>query len=344
MDAPTVSAGPWLVLGATVGLLLALAVVLAVVAARRRGSDPPAEPAPRDDWVVDDLPGFLDDPAGAPDAGTGHPAPLATAPPPSRTAEFPPEPGDGGRTLLAMALGALLLVGAGATVAALGAADEDPPAADGTSAADGTPADDGTDPTDAGEPSDDAPPTTPPPPGFPALPAAPEPGDPGAGRLADRSVEVGPDGMRAELSFAGVVLERRAVGVTATYPTLRLTAADVPDGPAVAHVELPTFNCLTDEAPADPVAAGCLRTPVEYADLPTPALSVSRTGDGVRISGRFATYLRPNGSAPVWTGRVYPLTVTVVPGRSAGATEGLLELGDDRARLSGDPAVLRTPR
>ena len=39
-------------------------------------------------------------------------------------------------------------------------------------------------------------------------------------------------------------------------------------------MELPTFNCLTDHAPADPVAAGCLRSLTEHGDLATPELEV----------------------------------------------------------------------
>ena len=138
--------------------------------------------------------------------------------------------------------------------------------------------------------------------------------------------------------FLGIVLERRAVGVTATYPRFEVTS----DGErAVAHVELPTFNCLTDHAPADPVAAGCLRSLTEYGDLATPELEVSRDGDGVRVSGRFPTYLRPNGTPPVWTGRVYELMVSAEPG--AGDPDegpvpatGVLELGTDRTETTGD--------
>ena len=57
----------------------------------------------------------------------------------------------------------------------------------------------------------------------PTVPAAPSPGDPGAGALAGQSVPLGRDGLAADLRFGGVVLERRAVGVTVTYPRVRLT-------------------------------------------------------------------------------------------------------------------------
>ena len=141
------------------------------------------------------------------------------------------------------------------------------------------------------------------------------------------------DGAAAELAFAGVVLERRAVGVTAAYPSLTLTW----DGDrALAHLELPTFNCLSADAPEDPAAAGCTRSVTEYADLPSPALTVHRMGNRLRISGPFATYLRPNGTPPVWTGRVYEVAVTVGPesatsGRGWQPAEATVRLGDERA-------------
>jgi hypothetical protein len=146
-------------------------------------------------------------------------------------------------------------------------------------------------------------------------------------------------GLAAQLTFGGVVLERRAVGVTAAYPHLRLTSEGER---TIAHVELPTFNCLTGEAPDDPVAAGCTAAGTEYAELATPALTVQRDDGGVRISGRFPTDLRPNGTPPVSTGRVYELEVTAEPtgeghpGEWVPAT-GVLRLGDDRATTTGGP-------
>ena len=56
------------------------------------------------------------------------------------------------------------------------------------------------------------------------------------------------------MTFGGVVLEPRAVGVTATYPSVEVLVRRRPRPRAIAF---PTFNCLTGEAPADPVAAGC---------------------------------------------------------------------------------------
>ena len=62
-------------------------------------------------------------------------------------------------------------------------------------------------------------------------------------------------------------------------------------------------------------------------------------GEGLRISGRFATYLRPSGSAPEWTGRVYPLAVHVQP--DGEAATGSLHLGTERADSVDDPRLSR---
>jgi hypothetical protein len=142
--------------------------------------------------------------------------------------------------------------------------------------------------------------------------------------------------IEARLVFGGVILERRAVGVTATYPELRLTG----DGnDRRAEVELPTWNCLTDEAPADPEAAGCRRSPTEYADLASPDLRVAEHGNELRISGRFPTVVRPNGSPPAATGRSYDLVVTVDRGDRATAgrqpVTATLRLGEDDTRTTG---------
>jgi hypothetical protein len=145
----------------------------------------------------------------------------------------------------------------------------------------------------------------------------------------------------ARLTFGGIVFERRAVGVTATYPVVEVSTAG---DEARAHVEFPTFNCLGGEAPADPVAAGCTRSLTEYADLTAPDLVVGREGDGLRITGRFPTELRPNGSAPERTGRVYELAITATPadGRSARGwrpAEGVLELGPESVGTVDEPGV-----
>jgi hypothetical protein len=57
----------------------------------------------------------------------------------------------------------------------------------------------------------------------------------------------------------------------------------------LAHLRLPTFNCLTADVPSDPVAAGCVPSVTQYADLPTPALQVSDDGTRLSLSGRFPT-------------------------------------------------------
>lgn len=145
----------------------------------------------------------------------------------------------------------------------------------------------------------------------------------------------------ARLTFGGVVLEPRAVGVTATYPVVELSS----DGErARAKISFPTFNCLAGEAPPDPVAAGCAPAPTEYAELDSPDLTVGDDGDGLVVSGRFATETRPNGSAPVPTGRVYELRITVAPAGPRAAdgwrpADGVLELGPGRASTVDEPGV-----
>jgi hypothetical protein len=312
------STAPWLVLGAVLAVvLLGLAGLVAVLVLRRPPGDGPAprpyEPAPD---ATDDLPGFLEHPPGSPGspspAAAGWPAlSAASSAEPSRAPlPEPPAPERSrrqtGLALAALSVTALLLVG---VAAALAVAAQ--PAR--------------TDPEDTAALASDADP-------------APSPTAPSqAGALATSSVSPGRTGTTARLTFGGIVLERRAVGVTATYPRIELTS----DGEhAVAHVGLPTFNCLTDHAPADPVAAWCLRSLTEHGDLATPELEVSRHGDRVRVSGRFPTYLRPNGTPPVWTGRVYELRVSAEPG--AGDPDegpvpatGVLELGPDRTETTG---------
>lgn len=147
----------------------------------------------------------------------------------------------------------------------------------------------------------------------------------------------------ARLTFAGVVLEPRAVGVTASYPVVDLTSDG---GRSRARVRLPTFNCLTGEAPADPVAAGCTPTLTEYAVLASPALEVADDGDRLVVRGLFPTETRPNGGPPVPTGRSYQLRISVTPAGPPGEdgwrpARGVLELGPGRAATV-DVSVLRS--
>ena len=160
--------------------------------------------------------------------------------------------------------------------------------------------------------------------------ATPSPTSAPTGRPLDaEEVEV-------RLTFGGMVLEEHAVGVTATYPELHLTGNR-------AHVELPTYNCLAAEAPADPAAAGCRRSVPEYADLVAPDLEVTRTDDGLTITGRFPTLTRPNGTAPAATGRAYELRVTVVHGDRPEdgwlPARGVLRLGAYETATTGTDAA-----
>jgi hypothetical protein len=147
--------------------------------------------------------------------------------------------------------------------------------------------------------------------------------------------------MAARLTFGGVVLEPRAVGVTATYPVAEVST----DGRhATARVQFPTFNCLTGDAPADPVAAGCVRSVTEYAELSSPDLVATTDGNAVRVAGRFPTEVRPNGSGPTATGRVYEMRITVTPTGRAGdggwrPADGALELGSARVGTVDGPGL-----
>ncbi|WP_136697197.1 hypothetical protein [Geodermatophilus dictyosporus] len=286
------------------------------------GPETPARPAGRR-WAQDDLPGFLESPPGTP--ATVGPGP----PPPPVPAPGPAGPDPAGRTVAGLAVAALALVAVLAAVAGVARGGDALPGAHAT----------------APEPRAPAPTATPPttaPTELPPVPADPLPGERGAGALATRSVPLGDDGVTARLALGGLVLERRAVGVTVAYPSVSVT---VGEGEALAHVLLPTWNCLGGTAPADPAAAGCTPAGVEYADLPTPALEVTRDGDALRLTGRFPTYTRPSGTPPTYTGRVYPLSVTVVPAgplRDGQArAEGALFLGTDRAESLPDPALSR---
>jgi hypothetical protein len=328
MESSAPAAVPWVVL---VLALLALAGLAAVALSRPRPApvpltDPaparPARPVPR--WPDDDLPGFLDSPPGTP---APPPAPAAALP---EDDDAPPAHPDGsGRAVAAMAAAALLLVAALAGVAGAtraGGGDPVPVSAPDT----GTPSPPGT------------PTPTPAPPALPAVPPDPLPGEGGAGVLAARSAPLGEDGVVARLAFGGLVVERQAVGTTVGYPSVSVTT-DGGGGTALAHLRLPTWNCLAAEPPEDPAAAGCVRSRTEHADLPTPALTVTRDGDDLRLTGRFPTYTRPIGTAPAYTGRVYDLAVAVSPAgpvRDGTATaEGTVFLGTDRAGSVDEPLL-----
>ncbi|MGY1743521.1 MULTISPECIES: hypothetical protein [unclassified Blastococcus] len=334
MDAAAV---PWAVLGV---VLLALAALAAVPARRRRpgaGSDagrpapgalpdapPPASPPPA--FPDDDLPAFAATPPGTPGAAPPPESPARVRVAAAGTgADGGPPPG---RVLLAMTAAALALLAVLALLAG---------AARGTREDSGAPAD----ATTAGAPPP-SPPAPLPVPDLPPVPPEPVPGQPGAGTLAAVSVPPDAGGWAARLAFAPLVLERRAVGVTVAAAAVGVTSRA--DGTALAHVRLPTWNCLATEAPTDPAAAGCVPGPVEYADLPSPALRATAEDGGLRLTGRFPTYTRPAGGPPLYTGRVYELTVTLSAGEPVDAggwapARGTLFLGTDRAAALEDAGV-----
>ncbi|NEK57240.1 hypothetical protein GCU56_05045 [Geodermatophilus sabuli] len=334
MDSSAPAAVPWLVLG---GALLALAGLATVWLTGRRDRPPAAPasaapppvpappPAPR--FADDDLPGFLDAPPGTPAPEPPARAGDAADREEPAAAEDPATT----RALLAMASAALLLVAVLAGVAG-GVRDADEAAA--------PPSASPAPPSPPVEPSAPAPQV----PQLPGVPTDPLPGEGGAGTLANRSVPLGTDGVAARLAFGGIVVERHAVGVAVGYPALSLTAQSAsPGGAALAHLRLPTWNCLDGPPARDPADAGCVPSLTEYADLPAPALTLTRDGDDLRLTGRFPTYTRPVGTAPVYTGRVYDLTVTVSPSgavRDGRATaEATLFLGTDRVGTLDAPGL-----
>jgi hypothetical protein len=333
-----------------VAVLLALACGLAAATLAGRTSRPGRHAAPQPEAApsppagtaadeVDDLPGFLENPPGSLPAASPVPvsAPVRPEGPPTgatATAGNGRSPTAMSRTATTLAVAAVAVLVAAAVLIAVTTGREDP---GGPASAAGPVRDAGTAapltaPTESAAPGLDATvPTT--------AAAGPATGTP-AGTRAFDSVPLGEDGVAASVTFQGVVLEQRAVGLTVTYASLSVTT----DGRrSLAHVRLPTFNCLTAEPPADPVAAGCARSLTEYADLADPQLQVSRTGDRIDVVGLFPTYTRPNGSAPAFTGRAYQLTAAITAdgpaseGRAPAA--GVVRIGLDSAPTTGDRGI-----
>ncbi|TFV59599.1 hypothetical protein E4P41_11455 [Geodermatophilus sp. DF01-2] len=342
MDSSAPAAVPWVVL---VLALLALAGLAAAELAGRRGRQmgppaasepgPPVAARPEPRWPDDDLPGFLETPPGTPGtrddaAAPAGPAPRPGAPPPEDGTARSGPPDDSRRAVAGMAAAALVLV---AVIAGVAAATRDGGVplgqpVPGTGTASPQPGGTATPPPDATV--------------LPGVPAHPLPGEGGAGALAARSVPLGEDGVLARLTFGGIVVERHAVGTAVAYPSVSVTASG-DGGAALAHLRLPSWNCLTPEPPADPAQAGCVRSRTEYAELPSPALTVTRDGRDLRLTGRFPTYTRPIGTAPAYTGRVYDLTVTASPAEpvrdGVAAARGTLFLGTDRTATVDVPGL-----
>jgi hypothetical protein len=346
-------------------LLLALVCGLAAAAlagrpARSRPADVPPPPpvlppaadgSPKE--ILDDLPGFLENPPGS------VPALATTAPPvsgpidqqPATPASAPSGTPDGTRapssasrhgaaiatvTAVVLLIAVALLVGV--VVGQSGDAPEGTAAAGSPVSASG-PAATLTAPTEPAAPGLDA--------TVPTTSAPASATETAAAALAFQSVPLGEDGVAASVTFQGIVLEQRAVGLTVTYPSVSLTT----DGRrSLAHVRLPTFNCLTAEPPADPLAAGCARSLTEYADLAGPQLQISRDDERIELVGLFPTYTRPNGSAPSYTGRAYQLAATITAdgpehhGQAPAA--GVVRIGLDSAPTTADRGVnlLQLPR
>ncbi|MCZ2816424.1 hypothetical protein [Modestobacter sp. VKM Ac-2984] len=325
----------WVVVAVLLALAAGLCAGLAsTLLTGRRAAGPAARDAGHrgtDVEELDDLPGFRDTPPGTATARPAAVQPRTTGAGATATAVRTP-----GGTLSRTVLSATTLTAASLLVlaaVAVGAPTNRP----GDVGLDATAADGAVTGTTAAAPAPPAPAT--PTPESESTDAAVQPE---AGALALSSVPLGTDGVAATATFGGVVLEERAVGLTVTYPSVSLTT----DGRrALAHVRLPTYNCLTAEPPADPVAAGCARSITEYADLASPALQVTRDGDRIELSGLFPTYTRPNGSAPSYTGRAYQLAASIAPDgpRREGTTPaaGVVRIGLDSAATAPDRGVTR---
>jgi hypothetical protein len=281
---------PWIALGIVLGIVgLVLTGVVALLVARRRTAPRDVPAAPAARWTDDDLPGFLANPPGAASRPAGDAVVPLAVPAPPPSAPSRPAP----PSVAAVALGAAaLLLVATLVVAAVAAAVPRERAG-----------------AERGAPAD--------------------PGAAGHRHGGGHRPAPGGEAVAARLTFAGIVLEERAVGVTVTYPELVL------DG-GIASLALPTWNCLAGEAPEDPVAAGCAPGRTEYAELGPPGLAVGRDRDGLRLVGEFPTTTRPTSGADQPTGRSYRLVVTITagdgsrPGRWT-PVSGVLELGGRQA-------------
>lgn len=282
-----------------------------------------AGPGARRVLEVDDLPAFLEHPPGSPPPGrpaAGAAAPAAPTPPspapaggataagsaPTTTGSGRPagEAVSARRTVLAMVAAAAVLVAVAVLIALVS----------------------------GGGPTRDTP--------VRSAPAGSGPAEVPAGALASRSVPLGEEGMTARATFGSVLLEEWAVGVTVTRPALSVST----DGErALAHLRLPTFNCLARRPPGDPASAGCARGATELADLTGPALRVTRDGDRLQLTGRFPTYTRVPGRPATYTGRSYRLSATLAadgPIRDGRArATGVLRLGPASARTTGVPGL-----
>ncbi|MCZ2806508.1 hypothetical protein O2W18_15465 [Modestobacter sp. VKM Ac-2983] len=326
------AAGRWVLVSVLLALAAGLCAALAsALLTGRRAAGPAAREAGHrgsDAAALDDLPGFLESPPGSAGARPTAAHPGTTGTGATSTAVRAP-----GGALSRTALSATTLTAASLLVLAavvVGA----PASRPGDVGLDATAADAAVIGTTAAGP---APATPPPEMGSPDAAAQPE-----AGALALSSVPLGTDGVAATATFGAVLLEERAVGLTVTHPSVSLTT----DGRrALAHVRLPTYNCLTAEPPADPLAAGCARGITEYADLASPELQVTRDGDRIELTGLFPTYTRPNGSAPSYTGRAYQLTASIAPDgprrESTTPATGVVRIGLDSAATAPDRGVTR---
>ena len=121
----------------------------------------------------------------------------------------------------------------------------------------------------------------------------------------------------AKVWFRGVLLEEQAGKLVVVYPALAVSS----DGTqVVAHIKLPVFLCTRRAGPTSPNFVGCIQRRVEYGDLAKPGVTVQLTGaQELTVDGQFPTYVYGTGvdrgpQLPLrWTGRTFPVQLTVTP-------------------------------
>jgi hypothetical protein len=151
-------------------------------------------------------------------------------------------------------------------------------------------------------------------------------------------------GYRLRLWFKGAPAGWSGNRLLVVYPAIDLSS----DGTTtIAHAKFPLFWCAGRAGANSPNYRGCAGRRVEYADLGTPALTVSTGTDGARIlTGSFVTYRYGTGvdrdpaRKRTWTGRTWPVRLVVDPpsGRSGVlAGRATMTLGDTVTSTSAVP-------
>jgi hypothetical protein len=147
----------------------------------------------------------------------------------------------------------------------------------------------------------------------------------------------------ARLWFRGVPVDRDGSRLVVAYAVVEI---DSEGSAVVARTRLAVFTCRHRRGPN---FDGCTGRRVEYGDLATPRLRVTRPAPArLIVSGRFPTYAyrgavdRGRGLPVHWTGRAYPIVITcsydpvagrplpdarIVLGSGPGSWQATLDLG-----------------